>query len=185
MENPLELIILSNKGDKEAYRELLKWLASHSVSQIKLNLRKYHNFPAQSIDDIVQDVLITFHEKHQTFDSSQPLLPWINTIIRHKTIDFIRKKEFRSTMSAIDVHLIEELWSTNENEESNTEIFLEILESLPEDQCNLLKMAKIEGFSGKEIADKLHLSESNVKVLIHRAVKHLKKLASSPKYKNQ
>lgn len=183
MINPLQLLNLANDGDKEAYGELLDWLANHARSQININLRKYRQFPTQSIDDIVQDVLIAFHQTHQSFDTQKPLLPWLNSIIRYKSIDFIRRKEFRTTMTAVELATIEEIWIIDENEDSD--LFLEILESLPEDQCNLLKMAKIEGCTGKEISLRLNISESNVKVMIHRAVKELKRLSSLAKYKKQ
>lgn len=185
MINPEDLIRLANKGDKAAYCELLEWLANHARYQIKINLRNYYQFPEQSLDDIIQDVLITFHQTHQSFDTLRPLLPWINTIIKHKTIDFMRKKDFKIVMTSLDISSIEELWAIEESEHPESEIFLEILESLPADQCNLLKMAKLEGLTGKEISQKLNISESNVKVMVHRAVKELKRLASSSKYKKQ
>ena len=185
MRNPLDLLKMANNGDQNAYRELLEWLARHARAQIKFNLKKYYQFPDQSIDDIVQDVLITFDQTHQSFDTLRPFLPWINTIIRYKTIDFIRKKEFKATMTSVDIVTIAELWAIEDYEHPESDFFLEILEYLPKDQCNILKLAKIEGYSGREISEKLNISESNVKVIIHRAIKELKKIASSPKYKKQ
>jgi RNA polymerase sigma-70 factor, ECF subfamily len=177
MTNPLELINLANGGNKEAYQQLLQWLAEHARTQILKNLRQYSNFPSQSLDDIIQDVLITFHHTHQTFDLTKPLLPWINSIIRHKSIDFIRKKEFRVTMTSVDVDTIKDVWTMSDEEELDTEGLIKLIEELPIDQRTVLTLAKIDGFSGKEIATKLGLSESNVKVIIHRAVKQLKTLA--------
>ncbi len=182
MINALELLLSANAGNRASYAELLSWLSKHAEVQIKRNLRNYHNFPAQGIDDILQDVLITFHQTHQTFDSSRPLLPWINSIIKYKSIDFLRRKEFRVTMTSVEVETIKEEWHKDDEEENNQqEELLHLIESLPPEQKEVLKLAKLEGFSGKEIAFKLNITESNVKVIIHRAIKHIKKTTSSSK----
>lgn len=179
MIDALELLLSANAGNKAAYAELLSWLSKHAEVQIKINLRNYYNFPAQGIDDIIQDVLITFHQTHQTFDPSRPLLPWINAIIKYKAIDFLRRKEFRVTMTAAEVETIKEKWHKDDEEEDKQEELIRLIESLPAEQKEVLKLAKLEGFSGKEIALKLNLSESNVKVIIHRAIKQIKKITSS------
>lgn len=178
--NPLELLIKANQGNKEAYKKLLEFLWAHSKGQIKSTLRAYKSFPTEAMDDIAQEILMTFHNTHQTFDVSRPFIPWINSIIRHKAIDFIRRKDFRVMMEGADLDIIKETWAIEEEEDRiGSEELLKLIDELPSEQSQILKLAKIEGFSSKEIAEKLQLSDSNVKVIIHRSVKQLKKLASS------
>ncbi len=181
---PVDLLILAHKGDSRAYAELLSWLATHCHQQLRRGLKNYYNFPAQSFDDVTQEVLITFHQTHQSFDETRPLLPWINSIIKHKMIDFIRRKDFVVSMTRIDLDIFQEIWSfDDENEFLENKDLLVLIETLPEQQKKILMLSKIEGFSSKEIAKKLELSDSNVKVIIHRAIKELQKLASSLKDK--
>lgn len=173
--NQNELLQRANTGDKTAYQELLAWLLMYSKQQLKWGLHQYKNFPEQSKDDIVQEVLLTFHQTHQTFDSGRPLIPWVNAIIKHKTIDFIRKKDFRVQMESFDLDLFSEIWSINdEDEQKDPQVINQMLENLNREEKAILLLAKIEGYSSKEIAKKLNLSDANVKVQIHRALKKLK-----------
>lgn len=174
---PLDLLRKANKGDKASYERLLLWLQEHCAVQLKKGLSRYYNFPQQALDDITQEVLISFHETHQTFDENRPLLPWINTMIRHKMIDFIRRKDFVVVMTGTDVEVLKGRWILEEEEENKSDDLLQLIERLPPDQVQILKLAKIEGYSSKEIAKELNLSDSNVKVIIHRAMKMLKKLS--------
>jgi RNA polymerase sigma-70 factor (ECF subfamily) len=177
---PLELLIRANTGDKLSYERLLEWLDGHCHLQLKKGLSRYYHFPKEAFDDITQDVLITFHTSHQTFDISRPLLPWINSIIRHKMIDFIRKKDFVVMMSGPDIEILKGSWIIEEESENlDSPDLMKLIESLPPQQYEILKLAKIEGYSSKEIAAELNLSDSNVKVSLHRAIMKLKKLVSS------
>lgn len=171
------LLIRANQGDKIAYQELLSELLAHTLKQLRRGLYQYKNFPPQAFDDIAQEVLITFHQTHQTFDTTRPLTPWVNTMIKYKMIDFLRKKDFTVQMNGVDIDTFKEIWSIDEESEALDENeFVKLLEKLSPQQVQVLKLAKLEGFSSKEIATKLNLSDSNVKVIIHRAMKELKTL---------
>jgi len=182
-QDPLTLLIKANEGDKLSYEKLLLWLDEHSHAQLKKGLSRYYNFPREAFDDITQDVLITFHHSHQTFDTKRPLLPWINSIIRHKMIDFMRRKDFVVMMNGADIEILKGSWIIEDEATDEADELLKLIEELPQQQYEVLKLAKIEGYSSKEIAKELNLSDSNVKVILHRAVKQLKKLASLGKTK--
>lgn len=174
---PNQLLQRANMGDKDAYLQLLQWLTQYCKNIITLTLRPYKNFPPDSLDDIVQEFLITFHEVHQTFDHKRPLLPWINSIIRHKTIDYIRRKDFRVMMTSTELDLIlEELKYEVPVEDSD--LFEEMVETLGKHDAEIIRLAKVEGHSSKEIASLLHLTDANVKVIIHRGLKKLRALSS-------
>jgi RNA polymerase sigma-70 factor (ECF subfamily) len=179
-ETPIDLLLKSNQGDQVAYESLLKWLNEHCHQQLKSGTSRYYNFPKEAFDDISQDVLLTFHTSHQTFDTSKPLLPWVNAIIRHKMIDFMRKKDFVVMMSGPDIEILKGSWIIEEElAQTDTADLSQLMESLGQQQYEILKLAKIEGYSSKEIAQELNLSDSNVKVSLHRTLKKLKKLAVS------
>ncbi len=173
------LILQSDAGDRIAYRELLLWLDKHARTFVSRGLSPYRNFPKELCGDIVQEVLIAFHETHQTFDRDRPVLPWINAIIRHKMIDFLRKKDFRVLMNGVDWETLTETLEGNsfidpvEVSEANA-----ALASLSEKDAEFIRLAKIEGLSTEEMSKKLGLSESNVKVSLHRAMKALREIVS-------
>ncbi len=52
------------------------------------------------------------------------------------------------------------------------------LASLSEKDAEFIRLAKIEGLSTEEMSKKLGLSESNVKVSLHRAMKALREIVS-------
>jgi RNA polymerase sigma-70 factor (ECF subfamily) len=174
-----ELLIEANKGNQASYERLLLWLSEHCKTQLKNGLSRYYNFPKEAFDDITQEVLITFHTIHQTYDSSRPLLPWINSIIRHKMIDFIRKKDFVVMMNGPDIEILKGSWIIDDENVSvaNADHLKIIIQTLPSEHYEILKLSKIEGYSSKEIARELNLTDSNVKVTLHRMLKKLKKLA--------
>ena len=173
------LILQSDAGDRIAYRELLLWLDGHAHSLVSRVLVPYRNFPKELCSDIVQEVLIAFHETHQTFDRDRPVIPWMNAIIRHKTIDFLRKKDFRVLMTGVDweslSHTLEGNSAADPVEVSEA---AKALASLGEKEAELIRLAKIEGLSMEEMAKRLGLSESNIKVSLHRAMKALREIVS-------
>jgi len=172
----LELLKKSDLGDSAAYELLLKEIQHHSLKVVRLQLRFYKNFPVEMIHDIVQDILVTFHETHQSFDRSRPITPWINTVIKHKTIDFLRKKDFRVQMSAAEwSQLLLESSNSSDDSISLKELLDQIGKLSPEYQ-KIIELAKIEGLSMLELSKRLTLSESNAKVTLHRALKTLDSL---------
>jgi RNA polymerase sigma-70 factor (ECF subfamily) len=175
----LKLLLRSYEGDSKAYLEILTWLEAHSFTQLKSGLRAYGNFPTELKQDIVQEVLITFHQVHRTFDTSRAFYPWINSLIRHKTIDFIRRKDFRVHMSGVDLELIKDSWEADPDPDPvESRDTLGLLKELPSKQAEILRLSKMEGYSNKEIASELRMTESNVKVSMFRALKVLKKISS-------
>ena len=172
------LILRSFSGDKAAYSELLTWLQEHCQGQLKMGLLTYHNFPRELKLDITQEVLWAFHQTHQTFDTSRSIYPWINALIRHKTIDFIRRKDFRVNMTGVDIEVVQNSWSTEDEDPIESQDVMKLLHTLPSKQAEIVRLSKIEGYSNKEIASDLKMTESNVKVSIFRALKVLKKIAS-------
>lgn len=173
----LSLLLRSFAGESAAYSELLVWLEKHCHSQLNIVLKSYGNFPKELRNDITQDVLIAFHQTHQTFNTSQPFLPWINSIIRHKAIDFIRRKDFRVQMSSLDIEDLKDTWANQlENDTVEYKELIGFINTLSSKQSQILKLSKVQGLSNEEISAELKMTESNVKVSIHRAVKLLKKI---------
>lgn len=168
------LLEASNNGDQAAYEELLNWLYIHTLSQLRKHLAPYVNFPKESIEDIRQEVLITFHKTHQTFDTTRPLLPWVNAIIKHKMIDFLRRKDFIVAMTSQGLETLEEIPVHAAQESNDIEQLNNLLTHLTPKQFEILRLSKIEGLTSKEIAKKMALNDSNVKVMLHRIVKLLK-----------
>lgn len=156
-------------GDKAAYEIFLE-LSSVIIKRYLLKLGgKYAD--AQSIEDLLQEVLITLHEKKHTYQPDRPLLPWIYAIARHRYIDFYRSKKRKPGMVSIDPEIEQRLSAPETEPEHSIE---EVLVFLTPKQKEMLMLIKVEGQSYEEAAKNLSMNVSAVKVAVHRIVKALK-----------
>lgn len=159
---PLMLAALA--GDNAAYRALLTELRAHLRSYFRLRLRN-----EADAEDLVQETLAAVHAKRITYDPARPFTVWAHAIARYKLLDHLRRNRIRA---AVPIEEADALFS----EEDATEARLDVgrlLETLPERPRTLIRQVAIEGRSVAETAAATGLSESAVKVGIHRGVRRL------------
>lgn len=169
---PLEQLMQhTQNGDKEAYKKLLSAclpIIRHIVNQ-KITDKT-------QAEDVVQEVLISLHQAKHTYDPKQPFKPWLYAIARFRTIDALRKiYTAKNNIFSEDLHteLIDYKKNVTEQAENN-ELISKMLGELPEKQRNILLLMKVEGLTAAEVALKMDMSVSAVKVSAHRAMKNLK-----------
>jgi RNA polymerase sigma-70 factor, ECF subfamily len=153
-------------GDGVAYRKLL--------AAVSDNLRVYYQrrLGPTDAEDLVQETLAAIHSRRGTYDASLPFTAWVYGIARYKIIDVYRRNKRRPTVSIDDVH---ELFANDEAEAANAKRDIEkLLAMLPEKQANLLRKIKLEGLSVEQVAARMGMSQSAVKVGVHRALKVLR-----------
>jgi len=163
------LMVNAQAGNESDYRQLLKELAI--VIQKFLRSRfGCHHF----IEDWVQEALIAVHQARHTYDPQRPFRPWLFAIVRHKAIDNLRKQRTREKV--IDHYKSEQEILSEAGNQSSSEIeFSEgrLFASLSTQHREVLVLTKIIGYSIAEAAEKLGISESAVKVRVHRAIRRL------------
>lgn len=136
----------------------------------KVLLRKISN--RELIEDTAQEVLLGLHKSLDSFDKSKPILPWINSIIFHKTIDFYRKQKRNSSFDQIENHEIELVEISMEDKLA----LKEIVESLSSEVFgHQYLQQKLMGVSIDDISLDLGFTKSNTKVLFHRLTKKVKR----------
>ncbi len=159
-------MIAALAGDGAAYRMLLAALGSH--------LRAYYGRrvgPADA-EDLVQETLIAMHTRRATYDTSQPFTAWVYGIARYKLIDEYRRSKRRAAVPLDDAP---ELFARDEAEAAGAKRDVnKLLATLPKARADLVRKAKLEGFSTQEVAAQTGMSESAVKVGVHRALKTLR-----------
>ena len=172
------LMHLSQQGDKVAYAKLLteanKIICSYLYSKM-LN--------TADIEDVAQEILLSVHSARHTYDKSRPFKPWLFSIIKFRLIDYLRKiykkKENEDNFLCEESSRITINNNSFESDVTNTsdryEELYEALAKLSEKQSKIVKLMKIEGYSAREVAKMLDMSESAVKVAAHRAYKALQK----------
>lgn len=164
-----DLMLRGLAGDESAYRRLLTRLASHLRAWIA---RRLFGWP-DDVEDLVQECLLAVHNKRHTYQSDQPLTAWVRAIARYKLIDLLRA---RAGHEALHVPLDDELplFAADEHAAGDAQRdLMTLLRGLPDKQRRPIECVKIEGLSVAETARLTGLSESAVKVGVHRGLKAL------------
>lgn len=156
-------------GDSPAYHEFLRDLSAHLRAYYRVRLTRLPD----EVEDLVQETLLAVHNQRHTYDPGQPLTAWIHAIARYKLVDMFRRREVRD---ALNVPLDEDLgvFASSDTEATDARRDLaKLLERLPEKQRLPIVHMKIEGLSVIETARLTGMSESAVKVSVHRGIKAL------------
>ena len=162
-------MVNAQKGNQSDYQQLLKELAEVIHNFLCRRFGNHH-----FIEDCVQEALIAVHQARHTYDPRRPFRPWLFAIVRHKAIDTLRQKRVRD--KAVDRYKRDQdvlSQGSTQSEPMNEVSGGRLLELLPEQHKEVLVLTKIIGFSIAETAEKLGLSESAVKVRVHRAIRKL------------
>ncbi|GAC1601958.1 MAG: sigma-70 family RNA polymerase sigma factor [Ramlibacter sp.] len=165
------LFLLGLEGDAAAYHAFLLRLGSHLRAFLG---RRLFGWP-DDVEDLVQECLIAMHTRRHTYQSDQPLTAWAHAIARHKLIDLLRAKSVRE---ALHDPLDDEsaLFAASQTEASDARRDLDgLLDALPAKQRDPIRCVKLQGLSVAETARLTGLSESAVKIGIHRGLKALAK----------
>ena len=152
-------------GDADAYRRLLAALTKH--------LRAYYvrRVGPATAEDLVQETLIGIHSRRATYDPAQPFTAWVYGIARYKLIDEFRRVKRRASVP-LDEAL--ELFANDAAEASTARRDVQkLLDRLPEAKRRLVQEIKLDGLSVADVAMRTGMSESAVKVSVHRAIKSL------------
>ena len=152
-------------GDAGAYRMLLSGLTRH--------LRSYYarRLDAGAAEDAVQETLIAIHTRRATYDPALPFTAWVYGIARYKLIDEYRRNKRRATVPLDEAG---ELFGHDDAQEAIAKRDVgKLLAKLPPAKRELVKDIKLDGVSVAEVAARTGMSESAVKVTVHRAIKSL------------
>ncbi|HEX4924490.1 MAG TPA: sigma-70 family RNA polymerase sigma factor [Bdellovibrionales bacterium] len=175
-----QLMAKSLDGDAAAYNLLLGDLVPYIRNFCRSKVRHL-----DLSDDVVQDALIALHRFRHTYDPSRPFLPWLRTIIRHKVIDSLRSHHRHMQNEIFDNETVDAAAQPDVNgltSRQDAQDLRTLLKSLPEDYRQPIELLKIEEYSVEEVAGRLGLSPSAVKMRVHRGFKMLKERAEKEVY---
>jgi RNA polymerase sigma-70 factor, ECF subfamily len=157
------------EGDAKAYQAFLKGLSTH----LRAFLRRRLSTLPDDIEDLVQDLLLAVHNQRHTYRPDQPLTAWVNAMARYKLIDLLRSRSGRETLhDPIDDDMA--VFAANDHEAADARRDVnKLLQQLPDHQRLPIVHTKLEGLSVSEAAAATGMSESAVKVGVHRGMKAL------------
>jgi RNA polymerase sigma-70 factor, ECF subfamily len=156
-------------GDAGVYRLLLERLTAHLRAYYRHQFARIGYGPTEA-EDLVQEALISIHTHRHTYDQSQPLTPWVHAIARFKFLDYLRRTKF--SFSDISIDDVEELIAHSDMAAVESGLDLKRLMSRISSRARqVIQCVKLEGLSVKEAAARCRISESAVKIAIHRGLK--------------
>ena len=160
----------SLNGDKHAYAEILQ----ETSRFLRPFLAKRLSF-TNEVDDLLQEILISIHKARHTYDGKRPYKPWVYAIARFRLQDYLRAHYSDQLHHADDLSELEDYLHENVTESAITyESISGEVEKLPQKQAAILQLMHQEGYTAKEVAKKLGMNESAVKVAAHRAYRILR-----------
>jgi RNA polymerase sigma factor (sigma-70 family) len=167
------LLMKGLDGDADAYREFLQALSTH----LRAFLRRRLNRWPDEVEDLLQEALLAVHNQRHTYDTDAPLTAWVHAIAKYKMIDWLRRREGREMLNDPLTDATEqaaELFSSAEADAAEARRDLDqLLAQLPAQQRMTIVHTKLEGLSVRETAELTGMSESAIKVAVHRGLKAL------------
>ncbi len=171
------------KGDNKAFDVLLKKYQNRIFSYI---IQLVHD--NDLANDIFQDVFIKVvtHLKRKSYNHQGKFLSWVLRIAHNQVIDHFRKdakmpsvgkSATNDDFNIFDVLKLEE--SSIEDEMVNKQILADVrslVEQLPKDQMDVVKMRYFSGMSFQDIADKSNVSINTALGRMRYALINLRKM---------
>lgn len=149
--------------DKE-YKEQIDLHADDVLRYLAKNIKD-----GEVAKDILQDTFVSLWENKEKLEPSK-IKNWLFTVAHNNMLKLFRYNKIRQNS------FIEE--NSSESNLENTQLIDQLLKQLPDRMRQCLMLKDWQGFSIKEIAEILDISEENVKVNIFRAKVKLKELKS-------
>jgi RNA polymerase sigma-70 factor (ECF subfamily) len=118
-------------------------------------------------EDVVQETLLALHVKRHTWDPDRPVTPWLYAIARYKLIDAYRR---RGSRVDVDIDEVAETLAAPEPERPSGHEIGKALAALAPGQRSVVSAISVEGRSIGETAASLGMSETAVRVALHRGL---------------
>ena len=178
-----ELVALYLKGDSKSFEALIQ---KHKNKIYAFILSKIRN--RDLAEDIFQDTFIKVINSLQKgkYNEEGKFLPWVMRIANNLVIDYFRKsKKMRTIAPTDDFDIFDILQDGEKNVEDNLvnnqihKDLRKLIEHLPEDQKEVLKMRYYAELSFKEISESTGVSINTALGRMRYALINLRKLIDS------
>jgi RNA polymerase sigma-70 factor (ECF subfamily) len=171
-----QLMVGGLGGDERSYRMLLEELSRYLRGYFRVKLTRAGYGPAEA-EDLLQEVLMAIHTRRHTYDTAELFTPWMHAIARYKLIDYLRRAKGRH--AAVDIDDAEDIAAADTHAAAESSHDLQrLLSQIPSKMRQAIQSVKIDGLSVAEAAKRDGMSESAVKINIHRGLKALAALVA-------
>lgn len=161
-------------GDAAAHKALLVKLSGHLRAYFRRRFARINLGPVEA-EDLVQEVLIAIHTRRHNYVPSQLFTPWVYAIARYKFLDYLR----RARVAIQDVPLEEADEIVAHDDRADVESALDLaklMAGISPKARQAIQYVKLDGLTVTQAAARTGMSESAVKVSVHRGLKALARL---------
>lgn len=127
----------------------------------------------QDVGDVIQETFIQYMKKHPDFESEEKKKAWLIKVSQNKCKDFLR---FHKRHSYVPIDEVEDILMGTSDVEPSHKVQLEDIWELEYKLKSVVILYYIEGYSIKETAQMLAISESACKKRLERARNKLKEM---------
>ncbi len=165
------------RGDEQAFEQLLL-----AYRNFVYNFLYRYGIEKHNRDDLFQDIFLKVHQSASRYRPSQPLRPWLVSIVLNTVRNFRRdrgrRKHFMAQFEALSGNHPSATpdWRSHQPgldeqvEQQSTVMWLERrIRTLPERQREVLVLSTLKGMRMKDIAKVMTLPENTVKTHLRRA----------------
>lgn len=132
-------------------------------------------------ESIVQDVIMSLWENRKKAHKIQDIDSYLFKSVYYSSLNVLKKERSLDEYKITAKDELQQIQYDNlvaEQDEERIEALMKAIDSLPKQCAKVLKMKRIDGYSSKEIASQLQLSERTVETHVSNALKHLRKSIS-------
>lgn len=169
-----ELVDLCMKGDRAAQKKLFD---TYSGQMMAVCLR-YAGNPSTA-GDMMQEGFIKVFDKLSQYKGNGALGGWIRTIMVHSALIYLRKEKKHAFHEPPEEQLGLPDASFDVLAKMSADEILQVVAKLPDGYRTVFNLYAIEGYSHKEIAEQLDISESTSKTQFHKAKQHLRRYVAA------
>lgn len=163
------LLLRGLDGEAPAYQAFLMEMSTHLRAYFRKRLARLPD----EVEDLVQESLLAIHNKRHTYDAGQLLTAWVHAIAKYKLVDLLRRRASRDALTDPIDDEMDFLSAADSGAAEARRDLCKLLDQLPDRQRLPIVHTKLEGLSVTEAAQRSGMSESAVKVGVHRGMKAL------------
>jgi RNA polymerase sigma factor (sigma-70 family) len=171
-DKPLDdLFRAANRGNQRAYEDFLR-----AVSPVVRGIARARagGLGDDVVEDIVQETLFALHRKRHTWREDAAVRPWLYAIVRYKVVDAFRARGRRVEVPVEDfAEILPAEAAPDPTELSDAE---RVIGQLDPRAARIVRAIGLEGASIAETSEALHMTETAVRVALHRGLKKLAQL---------
>lgn len=161
-------------GDRRAYERVL----ADSVALVRAVARR-HGVGVDTLDDVVQETLLTVHRVRQTYDPARSYDAWLSAIAARRAIDALRSHGRRGRRElhddiALDHHPDRDDASMDAERRQQAQRLRTAIAQLPPGQREAVEQLGLREQSLAEAAEHTGRNAGALKVNLHRALKALR-----------